>query len=133
MSPRPWQNATNRAGRLPGSLNAYGQEEWTMSKYRMEDGTIVNTESAARHWDEGTRWNGNNHISRATGSQWEHQTLYESRKGRYYVERTSQWQGSLPSAEWVSEQEAVRWLLTNEYEADDIPEKLRHLIEKIEE
>lgn len=87
-----------------------------MARYQMQDGTVIDTDNASKHWDEETRWNGNNHISVATGSQWEHETLYRSRKGRYYVEHTSQWQGSTPRAEWVSEQEAARWLLLNEHE-----------------
>lgn len=87
-----------------------------MARYQMQDGTVIDTDNASKHWNEITRWNGNNHISVATGSQWEHETLYRSRKGRYYVEHTSQWQGSTPRAEWVSEQEAARWLLLNEHE-----------------
>jgi hypothetical protein len=79
-----------------------------MSTYRMSDGTVVKTEQSRANWAEGTRWNGNNHISLATGTQWDHERLYCSRKGRYYVVRTSQWQGSTPSAEWVSKEEAVR-------------------------
>lgn len=90
-----------------------------MATYRMEDGTVVKTENASAHWDEDTRWNGNNHISKATGSQWTHETLYRSRKGRYYVVHESQWQGSTPHAEWVSPQEAARWLLSQEQELPD--------------
>lgn len=101
-----------------------------MARYRMEDGTVLDTENATDHWDEATRWNGNNHISVATGSQWNHQTLYRSRKGRYYVVHASQWQGSTPHAEWVSEHEAVRWLLANE---NDVPDDLAHLIDAVSE
>jgi hypothetical protein len=100
-----------------------------MATYRIDE-TVVKTENAADHWDEKTRWNGNNHISRATGSQWEHQTLYKSRRGRYWVEHTSQWQGSTPHAEWVSREEAARWLLNMEYE---LPEDLRELEETLSE
>jgi len=82
-----------------------------MSKYRMDDGTVVDTEKAQQSWDEATEWDGSNHISKATGSQWNHETLYKSRKGRYYVEHTSQWQGSRPHVEWVSPEEATRWLI----------------------
>lgn len=92
-----------------------------MSTYRMEDGTVVKTENAQMSWEEDTRWDGNNHISVATGSQWSHQKLYKSRKGRYYIEHTSQWQGSRDHAEWVSEQEAARWLLAN---GEDLPDDL---------
>lgn len=99
-------------------------------KYRMEDGTILNTDKAAKSWDEATRWDGRNNISVATGSQWTHQTLYQSRRGRYYVEHYSQWEGSTPHAEWVSEHEAARWLLMCDHET---PKKLAHLVDEIEE
>jgi len=101
-----------------------------MSKYRMDDGTVVDTDRASNHWNEDTFWDGNNHISRATGSQWNHQTLYQSRKGRYYVESTSQWQGSRDHVEWVSREEAARWLLANEHE---LPEDLADLEDEITE
>lgn len=100
-----------------------------MATYRI-DGTIVKTENATTHWTEATRWDGNNHISVATGSQWEHETLYRSRKGRYWVEHESQWQGSTPHAEWISNHEAVRWLLANGHE---LPEDLKALEEEVSE
>lgn len=99
-----------------------------MATYRMDDGTIVKTENATKSWDEATRFDGRNHISVATGSQWNHQNLYRSRKGRYYIEHWSQWQGSAPHAEWVSNHEAARWLLANEHE---LPEDLKALEEEI--
>ena len=101
-----------------------------MSRYRMEDGTIIDTSKASDHWEEETDWNGNNHISRATHSQWHHQTLYRSRKGRYYIEHTSQWQGHMPHVEWVSPQEATRWLMLMEHE---LPEELEQYAEEITE
>jgi len=85
-----------------------------MARYRIEN-SIVDTANAVEVWNESTTWNGNNHISNATGSQWEHQRLYRSRRGRYWVEHTSDWQGSHSHAEWVSPQEATRWLLMNEH------------------
>ena len=101
-----------------------------MTKYRMPDNTILDTDRATKHWTEDTRWNGNNHISLATGSQWEHETLYRSRKGRFYVEHTSQWQGSTPHVNWVDNQTAVSWLLANGHE---VPEELAALAEEITE
>jgi hypothetical protein len=101
-----------------------------MARYRMDDGTVIDTDNASAKWEEATRWNGNNHISVATGSQWHHQTLYRSRKGRYYVEHVSQWQGSTPHAEWVSPQEAARWLLANE---EELPEDLKQYADDISE
>ena len=81
--------------------------------YQMDDGAVVDTERALDCWQEESDWNGNNHISRATGSQWEHETLYKSTKGRYYVEHVSQWQGSLPYAFFLSPEAAALWLLNN--------------------
>ena len=101
-----------------------------MSRYRMDDGTIVDTKNASRSWDEDTFWNGNNFISRATGSQWTHETLYRSRKGRYYVEHTSQWQGSHDHAEWISNHEATRWLMHNDH---DLPGDLASLESEVSE
>lgn len=94
------------------------------------EGTIVDTTKASNSWDEDTFFNGNNHISRATGSQWTHQTLYRSRKGRYYVEHTSQWQGAHPHAEWISPQEATRWMLMNKHE---VPEELQEHVDTVSE
>ena len=101
-----------------------------MSTYRMSDGTVVKTENAVAAWEEDKRWDGNNHISKATGSQWTHQKLYRSRKGRYYIEHWSQWQGSRPSAEWVSNEEAARWLLA---QGAELPVELKNLEETISE
>lgn len=99
-----------------------------MARYRMSDGTVVDTKNATKSWEEATRWDGHNHISVATGSQWDHQTLYRSRRGRYYIEHESQWQCSAPSAEWVSNEEACRWLLANSRE---VPEELGGVAEEV--
>jgi len=90
-------------------------------RFRMEDGTIVDTDLATASYQEALDWNGKNHISRATGSQWEHETLYRSSKGRWYIVRKSQWQGTLPEARWVTAEEAARWLALNDHE---LPEEL---------
>ena len=100
-----------------------------MSIYHV-DGVIVNTDKSEKHWKESTRWNGNNHISVNTGSQWEHETLYKSSKGRYYLIYESQWQGSTPSCRFITDEEAVKWLLLNDHE---LPEELESLAEVVEE
>jgi hypothetical protein len=82
-----------------------------MARYQMDDGTIVDTAIATASWDEATDWDGSNHVSRATGSQWEHQALHRSAKGRYWLESWSDWQGSRPGAEWLTEAEAAAWLM----------------------
>jgi hypothetical protein len=101
-----------------------------MARYTMDDGTVVDTKNATESWDEDTRWDGSNHVSVATGSQWEHETLYRSAKGRYWVQRTSQRDGTLPSASWRTPEEAARWLLANDH---DLPEDLAHLKREVSE
>ena len=99
-----------------------------MTRYKMADGMIVDTGNASQHWEENTRWDGRNHISVNTGSQWHHETLYRSRRGRYYLERTSNYQGDTPTAEWIDNREAARWLLLNEHE---LPEELQELADEV--
>ena len=79
-------------------------------RYRMADDSVVDTGNAVKHWDEATEWDGSNQISRATGTQWDHQRLHKSRRGRYWLETWSAWQGSQPHAEWLDNHEAARWL-----------------------
>lgn len=101
-----------------------------MATFRMEDGTIVKTENSSRSWEEETYHDGHNYCSKATGGQWTHETLYRSRKGRYYVVSTSQWQGSRDHAAWVSEREAARWLMKQDI---DLPEDLEKFEEELSE
>jgi hypothetical protein len=106
-----------------------------VSRYEMSDGTVVDTDRAVASWDEDRYSDGHNRISKATGSQWDHESLYRTRKGRYYVEHYSQRQGSRDHAEWVSLESACRWLLANEHSPgdDDWPEDLTPLVEEVME
>ena len=90
----------------------------------LEGGVIFDTERAAATWEEASDWDGSNHISRATGSQWNHETLHKSAKGRYYVVRSSNIQGSQDEMEILSPREAAAWLLLNDH---DLPDDLREL------
>lgn len=67
----------------------------------------------AERFDEDTEWNGNNHISVNTGSQWNHETLYRTAGGRWVMYRSSNYQGTLPTFEFVDDDAAKRWLLLN--------------------
>jgi hypothetical protein len=71
----------------------------------------------AERFEETTHWNGNNHISKATGSQWDHEELYRTAGGRWILHHWSQWQGSTPSWTEISADDAARWLSINEYDA----------------
>jgi hypothetical protein len=94
------------------------------------DNVVLDTDKAIGMWNEDTMFDGHNHISVATGRQWYHQTLYRSRKGRYYLVHTSDWQGSSSSAEFVSDREAAQWLLHNDH---PLPEDLQPLEDAISE
>jgi hypothetical protein len=101
-----------------------------MARYQMQDGTVVDTANATHHWDEYRDWDGNNHIGRSSRSQWHDQTLYRSRKGRYYIEYGSREQGVMDRVEWISPERATAWLLLNE---GDLPADLEKLIESVSE
>ena len=101
-----------------------------MATFRMEDGAVVNTEKASKHWSERSDHDGRNFIGRSSGSQWHDQDLYRSRKGRYYLVYGSRVQGQSDHAEWISPQEAFRWLLLNER---TIPDELEQYREELEE
>ena len=101
-----------------------------MTTYRMDDGTVVKTENATQSWDEKRYHNGNNWISVATRSQWNHETLYRSRRGRYWIEHTSQMQGREDYAEWIGNHSAAQWLLANGHE---LPDDLKPLETEVSE
>ena len=97
---------------------------------RMDDGTVVNTEKATKSWSEERDFDGSNRIGRYSGSQWNHATLYRSRKGRYYMVMESQWSGVKTRAEWLTKMKAVAFLLVNDIE---IPEDLKSTVDSVEE
>lgn len=101
-----------------------------MGRYHMKDGTVTDTRLAQQTWAEDSVWDGRNRISKATGSQWLHERLYRSAKGRYYVERWSAFDGNKSSAEYLSREEAARWLLANDHE---LPADLSDLHDEVME
>ena len=58
--------------------------------------------SKAEEWDEDTRWDGNNHISIATGSQWHHERLYRTAGGVWIMHSSSNNQGSKDEFDEIS-------------------------------
>lgn len=93
-----------------------------MARFRIDD-MVVDTANATASYEciPSHRWNGN---------KWEHQTLYRSRRGRYYIVFSSAWQGTLDRAEWVSKETAARWLSLNEA---DIPAELQEAADEVTE
>lgn len=99
----------------------------TTTRQRLDDGRWFAIDRAEKV-DEGTRWNGNNHISLATGSQWEHEALYRTAGGKWVLNSWSQWQGSSETWEEIEDEAAAAWLVRNEYQDAQIPEALRPLV-----
>jgi hypothetical protein len=72
-------------------------------EFKIED-SIVNTDKAVKKWDE------------KNGGKGEQNTLYQSADDRFYIVHTSKRSGSLPRAEFVSNEASTRWILKNGYE-----------------
>lgn len=70
----------------------------------------------AEVFEEDTFWNGQNHISRATGSQWNHEQLYRTAGGRWVLCHWSQWEGSSTSYTEQDPTAAAGWLVANGYD-----------------
>jgi hypothetical protein len=87
-----------------------------------EEGKIIGwfDKDQAHLFDEDTYWNGNNHISKATGSQWDHQALYRTRCERWVLHCWSQYQGSEETYEEITPQDAALWLVKNGHEHKDV-------------
>jgi len=86
-----------------------------MKRQALNNGSWFNI-ATAEVFAEETRWDGQNRISCATGSQWEHEEIYRTKSGRWVLHHWSQWQGSTPSWTEISNEEAARWLVINDHE-----------------
>ena len=100
-----------------------------MASYKIE-GKLFKTGNALNAWKEGTTWDGRNRISVATGSQWDHERLYKSLKGTYWLESWSDWQGDVATAEIMSKHDAATWIVLNGH---DVPDDLAQIIADLEE
>lgn len=78
------------------------------------------TEDKALKFTEDASWDGSNWISAATGSQWTHEDLYRTAGGRWVLHWWSQESGVLGGYRFIDEDDALKWLLANRYEEDDI-------------
>lgn len=72
----------------------------------------------ATTYAEGTDHDGSNFISKATGSQWEHEYLYHTKKGKWILHHWSQWQGSTERWTIISPSDAAAWLIRNDRDVE---------------
>ncbi len=80
-----------------------------------DEGTLIGwfDDHKAQSWDEATRRDGNNHISRATGSEWAHERLYRTAGSRWVLHW---WSRAQDRYRFVAEDEARTWLLAQEHD-----------------
>lgn len=75
----------------------------------------------ATRYAEDTEFDGSNHISVNTGSQWHHEELFRTAGGRWVLGSYSNYQGTLPSYHFVGDDAAREWLIYND--EDDAAEE----------
>lgn len=86
----------------------------------------------AEYFKEEAFWNGHNQISKITGSQWDHETLWLTVSGKWILNRYSQYEGRGETYEIITPEDAAEWLVKNEYKDDMIPEGLKGMIANLE-
>lgn len=72
-------------------------------------------EEKAIAYEEDSWFDGNNHVSRATGSKYEHEELYQTASGKWIIYAWSQWQGTPQSYTEIDREQARIWLSTNNH------------------
>lgn len=78
--------------------------------------------SKANSISERTDFDGSNEISKATGSQFEHELLHYTAGGSWVLEHWSNIQGRLETYTLLSDADAVKWLISIEATDEDLQE-----------
>ena len=86
----------------------------------------------AEKFEEKSFWNGSNHVSKATGSQWEHECLFVTKSGKFILNHWSQYQGIPEKYEIISKERAARWFAKQEFEDDEIPDVFKEEVASLE-
>lgn len=89
-----------------------------MKRVATTDGHWFDVDKAEK-FDEATRWDGHNHISIATGSQWNHERLFRTAGAKWILNAWSQYQGTPETYEEIGNDEAAKWLVVNGHEAHE--------------
>lgn len=86
----------------------------------------------AEMYEEDTFHDGRNWISKATGSQWEHEAIYVTKSGKFILNHYSDYQGSHESYELISKEDAAAWFAKQSFSDDVIPEVFRKEVAELE-
>lgn len=108
----------------------------------MERITVHNVDGEFAGWFDGdkaewihsgTRWNGENVISCATGSQWVDEYLVRTAGGRWVIYRdASRYHDGRRSARYVTEDEAREWAVRAEADESEISQHFPALPEEVQ-
>lgn len=71
---------------------------------------------AANLFPEDKEWSGTNLISSNTGTQWEHQAVYRTARGRWVLCAYSDYQQSPPTYTFIDDDTARDWLTRNSHD-----------------
>jgi len=74
----------------------------------------------ATSWGEGTRWDGSNNVSLATGVYSDHEELLRTAQGRWVIHSWSQWVNIPDSWRYIPADAARQWLIANQHSAATI-------------
>lgn len=74
-------------------------------------------DAKAEKFEEVARFDGQNYISTATGSEWNHEELYRTVAGRWVLHWWSQYAGAPDRYRFITGDEAREWLMKQEHEA----------------
>jgi len=84
----------------------------------------------ATKWDEDTLIDSKgNRISVATGTQWDHEALYRTRKGTYVLNRWRNGEADKEAYFKITKWDAVTWLIRN---AEPLPSDLSDTVDEME-
>ncbi len=75
----------------------------------------------ADYYKEDSYHDGRNFISRATGSQWEHEAIYVTKGGKFILNHWSNYQGSRETYEVISSSQAAEWFAKQGFPDEQIP------------
>lgn len=81
------------------------------------------SEETTEFFKEDSFHNGKNWISKATGSQWEHEGIYRTKGGRFILNHYSDWQGSTETYTEIDNEDAAIWFSKNGLEPHPACEK----------
>lgn len=97
-------------------INIYGEQEGPDGRRPLIG--WFDRDAAKGVFTEDTNWDGSNHVSVATGSQWDHEELYCTAQDRWVLRWWSQWQGRQERYSFITPDQAREWLLANNRDQD---------------